>query len=128
MRETSAHPVSDDLERCRPWLEKALQRTEGAYEWPDILDGLSTGHMQFWPAPEGAIVTQVVQSPRLKTLHVFLAGGDLEQVLDMVPSLEAFAEFNGCSALTMDGRKGWQRVLKDWTPTSIVMKKELSHG
>lgn len=128
MQETSAPLVSDELERCRPWLEKALERTDGAYEWSDVLDGLASSHMQFWPAPKAAIVTQVVQSPRLKTLHVFLAGGDLDQVLDMVPSLEAFAAFNDCTALTMDGRRGWQRVLKDWTATSVVMKKELSHG
>lgn len=127
MQETSAPLVSDQLARCRPWLENALARTEGAYEWPDILDGLATGHMQFWPAPHGAMITQVVESPRLKTLHVFLAGGDLDQVLDMIPSLEAFAAFNDCVALTMDGRRGWERVLKDWTRTSVVMKKEIPH-
>lgn len=115
----------EHLERCRPWLEAALEYSDGAFLWQDVLDGIARGAMQFWPADRAAIVTQVLTSPQKKTLHVFLAGGELDAVLDIVPALEVFGRGHGCTSMSMDGRPGWERVLKDWKKTSIIMKKEL---
>jgi hypothetical protein len=40
------------------------------------------------------------------------AGGDLTEILAMVPGMEAFARLNGCSRSIVEGRKGWEKALR----------------
>ena len=109
-----------ELVRCRPWLEAAM--THGTHGWGDIVLGLAKGHYQFWPAPNGAAITEIVVYPKRKVLNIFLAGGDLGQLLDMQASAAAWAKAQGCDALMMTGRAGWKRVLTGWREVATVME------
>ena len=114
-----------ELQRCRPWIEAALARSEGGYAFDDVVKELESGLMQFWPAQKGCAVTQILAMPQRKILHVFLAGGDLEQLIDMIESVSDWGRAQGCSAMTMSGRKGWSRRLPGWSETAITMEKAL---
>jgi hypothetical protein len=46
-------------------------------------------------------------------MHLFLAGGDLDELKGMVPMWQSWARFNNCSKVTLAGRRGWERALKD---------------
>ena len=72
--------VVNELERCRPWIEAALQYTGGTHEFEDIVDGIRSSRMQLWPSKRGCIVTEIVIYPRKKVLNLFLAGGELDQI------------------------------------------------
>jgi hypothetical protein len=65
--------------------------------------------------------------PKKKVLHIFLAGGKLETLTDMHESVIWWAKAQGCSALTLSGRKGWVKALEsfDWKPTMVCLTKEI---
>jgi len=100
-----------EIERCRPWIEAALEYSGGTHYFIDIAEGLYKGIMQLWPAEKGCIVTEIVVYPRKKVLNVFLGGGDLEQILDMHENVIEWAKAQKCEALTMTGRFGWKKPL-----------------
>lgn len=101
-----------EMERCREWIEAALEYSGGTHDFDDVVESVKTGAMQFWPAKDACAVTELLRYPKKKVLHIFLAGGNLETILDMEESARAFAEVNGCTALSMAGRKGWSKVLR----------------
>jgi hypothetical protein len=104
--------LESELERCRDWLEAALEYSGGTHTFEDIVEGIHRAAFQFWPAPNGAAITEIIEFPRKRVLHVFLAGGELDQIVDMDKSAGEFAKANGCTAMTIAGRKGWEKVLK----------------
>lgn len=119
--------VVDELIRCKPWLEAALELSGGTHTLDDVVQAIIKGEMQFWPAPKGCAVTEIVNYPRKKVLHIFLAGGEMEQIIDMDDSAVEFAKMNGCTGMSIAGRKGWKRVLKDkgYEETFTVLGKDI---
>lgn len=81
-------------------------------EEPDLLLNLRSGHAQLWPGENAAFVTQCVTDP--PRLHVWLAGGDLRELLSMIPGMAAWGRAQGCEWATVDGRPGWKRILKPY--------------
>ena len=118
--------LEDELERCRPWLEAALEYSGGTHVFDDIVVGVRTGEMQLWPTPRGCILTELTCYPRKKVINVFLGGGELDQIMDMQSDLIKWAKSQGCSALTMTGRKGWIKPLlkAGWINPHYVYEKE----
>lgn len=119
--------VVDELIRCKPWLEAALELSGGTHTLDDVVQAIIKGEMQFWPAPKGCAVTEIVNYPRKRVLHIFLAGGEMEQIIDMDDSAVEFAKMNGCTGMSIAGRKGWKRVLKDkgYEETFTVLGKDI---
>lgn len=106
--------VYAEIGRCSSWLEAALEHGGKTHTIDDIYKGILERRFQFWPAHDAALVTEVIDYPRERHLHVFLAGGNLETILEMRPSIEAYAKALDCSAMGMCGRAGWARALKDY--------------
>ena len=76
----------------------------------DVVDDISRGLAMLWEGERSAMVTQFTHSPR--TIHVWLGGGDLADLLRLMPGVEAYGRAMGCVWITGEGRKGWQRALK----------------
>jgi hypothetical protein len=114
------------LQRCRKWIEDALEYSGGTHNFDDVADGIMEGRLQLWPAERGCAVTEIVIYPRVKVLHVFLAGGEMDQIIDMINSAVAWSKTQGCTSMTISGRHGWQRVLEKhgFEPVMTVLKKE----
>ena len=125
----SAQPkdfLMDQLLQCRSWIEDALAYSGDTHDFKDIVDGVLSGHMQLWVGKEGCAITEIVRFPKKKVLHVFLAAGEMGQIVDFQDSAVQFAKQNGCDALTLAGRTGWKRVLKDhgWKEQHVALIKE----
>lgn len=89
------------------WLRPALvDASEG-----ELIEDLRTGRAQLWPGETAAVVTQCLIDDTGRGLHVWLAGGDLGGVLALRPGIEAWGRAQGCRCITINGRKGWNRVL-----------------
>ena len=118
-------PVNE-IERCRPWIEAALEYSGDTHSFEDIVDGVKKGTMQLWPAKKGCIVTEIVVYPRKTYLNIFLAGGELEQILDMDSDVKAWCIAQGCDGAMMSGRIGWTKPLKPlgWKPIQTHFVKE----
>jgi len=117
-----------ELNRCRQWVEDALEYSGGTHSFDDIAAGVLAKKFQLWPNHNSAVVTEIVVYPNTKNLHFFLAGGNLDELKMMRPYIEQWGKSIGCTRVTLAGRKGWERTfLKDegYTPQWFVLSKEL---
>jgi hypothetical protein len=115
------------LEHCRKWIEDALEYSGGTHTFEDVTQSILSGRMQLWPAERACAVTEIVVYPKKRVLHVFLAGGEMGQIIDMVSSANAWGKAQGCTSMTIAGRKGWERVLAKhgYKPVMTVLEREI---
>lgn len=120
--------MDNEIDRCKPWIEAALEYSGGTHTFNDIVNGLIKGVLQLWPAPRGCIVTEIVVYPQKKILNVFLGGGELDQILDMHNDVIQWAKAQGCVALSMSGRPGWKKSLEKhgWNQQHVSYVKEFA--
>ena len=115
----------NELERCRGWIESALEYGGGTHTFEDVKCGIIAGTSQLWPAANSCLVTEITKHPQKKVLHIFLGGGDLEEIKSMQPDVIAWAKSQDCESLTMTGRKGWSKALADigWKSQLVLLEK-----
>jgi hypothetical protein len=116
------------LEEARQYLEPALSYAGGTHLWEDIVQGVAEQRYQFWPGNRSAIVTEIIEYPRRRVLHYFLAGGTIPALQAMLPNIDDFGRRHGCTSATLCGRLGWTRsflMQEGWKPTVVTMMKEL---
>lgn len=111
------------IERCRPWLEPALVDGD---TWAEVVDDLLNDRAMLWPGERSAMVTQIVFDPD-KTIHVWLGGGDLRELMDLRHGAEAVGRLMGCREASIKGRKGWGKALKSsgWARVGGELRKIL---
>jgi hypothetical protein len=121
--------IMAELMRCRQWIENALEYSglTESHTFADIVRGVLNGEFYFWHGENGCAVTEFTVYPTKKVLHVFLAGGDMQQILDFEESAAVFGKACGCTEMTLAGRKGWRKVLGDrgWHEIHTVMGREI---
>ena len=86
---------------------------------------------QLWYGVDSIIITEIEQTPQLKVMHFFLAGGNLEELEVMYPLVVEWGINIGCDRAVLVGRKGWDRsfLKRDgWELTHHVFIKECSNG
>lgn len=117
------------IHQYRELIESALAYSGGTHTFDDVAQMVIEGKAQIWPAQRGVAITEIIEYPRKRVLHVFLAAGELDQLLDMIQSAEDWGRTQGCTSLTMSGRFGWQRVLDKhgFKPVLVTMEREF-HG
>ena len=130
MTGAAAETPAEAWARCRPWIAAALRHEGGGYRIEDVQAGIEDGRFQFWPGAACALVTERLVSPRKTSLNVWLAGGDLRELMRMRPTLEAWARTQGCSEARGGGvaaRRGWGRVLRaaGYRPRWTIYTKSL---
>ena len=108
-------------------IEKALAHGGNTHSWDDVRHGLIEGEFQIFYNAGGVCITEIVQSPRIRTLHVFVAAGLKDAVLALQPDLVAFGLSQGCSRITAVGRFGWGKILPKlgWKKAHVAMTFDL---
>ena len=101
-----------ELERCRDWIQSALDVGHNTHDVEDIEDLVFQGNCQLWAGPDGCVVTNVLEYPNYRALDIWLCGGELEQIMDMLPDIERFAEYINAKRITSCGRPGWLKLLE----------------
>lgn len=118
----------DHLERLRHHVEAALEYSGGTHDFDDIVEMVRKDQLQVWPATQSIVLTEIIVYPRLKNLHYFLAGGDLDELSRMRPMIESWGKSLGCTRVSLAGRRGWAKTfLKDegYSPQWTVLAKKL---
>ena len=116
------------LERLRQHVEAALEYSGGTHHFDDVLDMVRDSRLQVWPATGSIVLTEIIVYPRLKNLHYFLAGGDLDELSRMRPIIESWGKSVGCTRVTLAGRRGWAKTFfqdEGYRPQWSVLAKEL---
>jgi hypothetical protein len=115
-----------EWERCKAWIAAALPYSYGTHTIEDVEQQIAAGRLQFWPGEKCAVVTEIVDYPRLRALNFFLVGGDLAELIEkMEPAIVDWAKALGCTRVAQTGRKGWGRVLAPLgyqTTLSVMLK------
>lgn len=101
---------AEEWARCRPFIEAALARSPGFEAIEDVERLIAESKYQFWPGRHAAVVTEIAQYPQKRVLVVQHAGGDMGELIDMEPSIAAFARVAACDAIMGFGRLGWKRI------------------
>ena len=112
-------------------IEAALEYAGGTHTYEHVREAIIRGELQYWERGDSVLVTELEHYPLKKVCHLFLAGGSLEGLRKMLPGLERWAIAQGCKALTLTGRLGWQRsflVDDGYAVKWCSMAKELSNG
>ena len=97
----------------RKMLVEALEHSGGSHTFQNIVDAVQQEVMQFWPMERSCLVTEVINYPNLKTLHIFLAGGDLQEIKSIDNTLEFLCQEIGADYISLSGRRGWIKALAD---------------
>jgi hypothetical protein len=93
---------------------------------------LFAGLQQLWLVWDGVAilaiaVTQLVTVGDKKLcVIVSCSGKGVRRWLHLIAGIEKFAKDEGCHAMRIYGRKGWERVLKNYRAKYVVMDKELA--
>jgi hypothetical protein len=118
----------EHLERLRHHVEAALEYSGGTHHFADVREMVEQNKLQLWPAVNSVVLTEIIVYPRLKNLHYFLAGGDLDELSRMRPMIESWGKSLGCTRVSLAGRRGWAKTfLKDegYSPQWTVLAKTL---
>jgi hypothetical protein len=112
--------------QCRDALLPAIAMTHGTHTEDDVLGAILTGSMKLWRKGKSGLVTEFCQFPRMKVINVFLAGGDLEDVMSLQADIENYGRKNGCQRATMlAARDGWLRTIDGGQKAGVYMTKDL---
>ena len=107
---------SNDLERAKAMLAKACEL--GKRDWADIEAKIATGYAQLWDCGPAMLVTEVTIDNKC---NIALAGGTDARswFRDAENAVREWSIKHGCTAMTLWGRLGWQKILPHWTKTGI---------
>jgi len=116
-----------DSEELQKRLLKALKIGGDTYTPADLAEAVKEGRMQAWQSGQSVVITEVIGYPQKRALNVFIAVGDLEEVMKLQPTLEKFGQEHGCYCIRMSGRKGWTKVLPNygWKQTYVTFERNL---
>lgn len=112
--------------RCWPWLHAALlyfgPTREKEHVWAEIYARKS----QFWPGKNCAILTRIDIFPAgLCCGNAWAAGGNLKEIKQLVPQIEAWLKAQGCKKIIIMGREGWERALDGYAKLGVRLVKDV---
>jgi hypothetical protein len=123
-----------DFERVWPWLEDSLAVAayvhdgviypthEKLHVWQRIV----TGKARLWPASDSVILTEFIDHPTgLRSQNTWLAGGEVDQIVERMSVVEAWGYANGCHREIGNGRRGWLRKFTGYTEYGFRKQKDL---
>ena len=125
MTQTSHTSSLDEWERCKPYIIGALEYANHSHGIDDVKRAIDIGNAQFHPLENSAIVTEIVDYPKKSVCRIWLAGGDLDELIHAERHIARWAKQIGCHAMEIIGRKGWQRKLDNYRTNSVVLVREL---
>lgn len=126
--------MPSDISASRCYIEAALKYADGSHTYQDVCDAVAAGKMMYWPGPSSVVITEIIESPRQRTLNFFLAGGAngaLAQLEAMVPTILEWGRSQGCTKAIFTGRPGWEKTFLSrtgWSPAKLVVFEKQIDG
>lgn len=117
----------DEWNRCRGWIEAALEYSHGTHSIEDIERAIIEERAFLLAGEKSAFVCEVETHPQMRVLHIWLAGGDLAELKSADSQMDDIARNLGCTRITISGRCGWERALRGlgYRPLYYTVGKDL---
>ena len=131
-----SYVFTDDVERVwadiAPILKKAVRLTDDQ-TMDTLLSSLLLEKMQLWIGHEGDVivyagVTQILnsQSGKKTAQIMYLSGSRLSEWSERHRKvIEAWAKNIGCDRVEIVGRRGWEKVCKDYRLKYVTLTRDL---
>jgi len=117
--------LGDDFQRLSTHIEEALKYAGNSHNLGDVYSEILSGKAQFWPGKNSVIITEIITYPAFKSVRFWLAGGRMSELLKMEKQVVEWARGVNCTVCEIMGRPGWEKVLKDYKKTSVLLHKEI---
>ena len=117
--------LADEFERCADYIVAALEYAGHSHTLQDVWQAISNKQAACFPLEKSAIVVEIVDYPQRATCRIWLAGGDMEELIEAGKNVCDWARGLGCDSMEIIGRRGWERQLRDYKPTATVLVKDL---
>ena len=115
-------------EEIAGWFAEALGK-QPIWTVEDLAFQVTTGGAAIWKNERSALFLRIDDYPNgERVIEVGPAGGDMAEIIESVPRIEAWARERGCTqAHVWSGRKGWERALQPqgYEVISTVIRKVL---
>lgn len=128
---TTFYPVPSDhihlvWDQVAPKIQTVADRA-GTYTVEDIAQRLLKETAQLWVALRNdrvvmACVTEINDYKRRECNILICAGSRRQDWIGFLEHIKEWARAEGCQAMTLTGRKGWQRVLRDWKLAAVELE------
>jgi hypothetical protein len=107
----SVDPLLSQWARFRDQFAAAMNA--GFWTIEDLEQRIAHRRAFFFPGKNAALVGQIEVYPGGERVFQFeWAVGDVEELITLVPGCEALARMMGCTAMLVEGRPAWKRVLE----------------
>ena len=115
--------------QARGLIRAAIEQTDLS-DFADIEKDVLAGWQLLWLAisdrVEAAATTHLIKTRGKPVLIVTaVSGSQMERWLPLRNRIEHYAKAEGCSCVRLYGRKGWERVLKDYRVEYVILEKAL---
>lgn len=118
--------VIDAVYSKQPLIEKALKHSGGGWTFDDVVEAISILRYIFWVNQTSFAITETIDYPQYRILHVFLSGGVLEDIFDLEEQVAVYGRAIGCKKMTILGREGFTRLLPPrWKQTHVFMSRDI---
>jgi len=126
---TVAHNVialMQDVIKWKPQIERALRGLEDLYSFDGIVYSVLQNRLHFYEFGECCVFMELDTFENCKVYHCFLACGDMEEIMYAEKHINEVAKRLGCKYMSIAGRTGWPRVLRNagWEHKLSVLYKE----
>ena len=119
--------IVSNLKKFRSVIEEALFYANNSHSFDHICERVIRGDLLMYPLENSVLLCEISTYPNFKTFHVYLGGGDLQEMLDAQDLIEADGRLFGCKFVSMTGRLGWKPHFekRGWKHSLSIYKKEL---
>jgi hypothetical protein len=112
-----------------PLIRTAIERT-GLSEFQDIENAVFSGDQLLWLAIsdhiEAAATTHLIKTSGKPVLVITAcSGANRERWLPLFARIEKYGKDEGCKCIRIYGRKGWERVLKNYRVEHVILERAL---
>lgn len=118
--------LKDEWKRVEHYITDALEYADNSHNPIDIFERILDTKLQLWSGEKSAMVTEIEHYPNFRVCRIFLAGGDMTELLEMEKDITKWAKSKGCNKIQIAGRKGWERVLKEYKKQFVVLNKDIN--
>lgn len=115
--------ILSQMEARRDLIEAALHYTGGTHIYDDVVSMVMQGRLFWRVLPNSFMIFEVMEYPRQRHLHGFLAGGKLEEIKAAQNDVIELARLAGCTTITLGGRRGWVKALQQegWKESCVTI-------
>lgn len=115
-------------------VDRGVKHASGRLTTDGVFDRFINGDWQLFVIWDDCEVVAVVGTEIYKTIAektvasiTFISGRNRKEWIELLTTLEGWAQSAGADIMETWARKGWQRDLKDYKLTHVLLEKDLTN-